>query len=97
MRSDTEFDFVFATLASIVGIAIGIGCIVVGTSYWDMSWKMLPIAALILFLSIRVLSDYPKELLVRIRGDINEMQEVIVELIMWLVVITISACIRMLP
>jgi uncharacterized membrane protein YhfC len=97
MKSDTEFDFVFATIASIAGMAIGIGCIVVGTSYWDMSWKMLPIAAVILFFSIRVLSDYPKELLVRIRGDINERQEVIVELIMWLVVITISVCIRMFP
>ncbi|MDJ0914448.1 MAG: hypothetical protein QNI95_12820 [Desulfobacterales bacterium] len=97
MRSDTGFDFVLATLISIGGLATGIACIVGGTTYGDMSWTLLPVAALILFFSIRVLSVFPKDLFERIKGDISVRQEVIIELSLWLAVIIISVCIRMFP
>ncbi len=93
MQGDTSFDWVLTIVVSIGGVAVGIACIVVGTTYWDMSWMLL-LAVLILFFSVRVLSFYPKELLGRIRGDINEKQEILVELSIWLVITAISACVR---
>ena len=93
MQGDTSFDWVLTIVVSIGGVAVGIGCIVVGTTSWNMSWMLL-IAVLILFFSVRVLSFYPKELLGRIRGDINKKQEIIVDLSIWLFVIAISVCVR---
>ena len=93
MKGDTSFDWVLTIVVSVAGVAVGIGCVVVGTTSWNMSWMLL-IAVLILFFSLRVLSFYPKELLGRIRGDINKKQEIIVDLSIWLFVIAISVCVR---
>ena len=60
---------------------------------------MLLIAFFILLFSISVLSIYPLMLFEKIRDDIDgddidDRQAIVVQLIIWLVVILISACIR---